>query len=205
MPPNLVLGEDGRLRKRLRSVTPKPPNTEYGHPRCYLRHTQNCSKKISREHPISDKILQELSWGETTILVDGVPWLGPGERQKLPATGLSSNILCDRHNSAFSPLDTEALIFFKKLRQIRDGNDDPSATYLCGPALELWALKAACGTYYSKNASIQRQRQVLYHRLDEIVIADAFFKNRWHRDYGLYINLIPLPRGQEDQYKYGQP
>jgi hypothetical protein len=132
-------------------------------------------------------------------VIDGVPWLAPGERRVSGITSLASNILCQRHNSALSPLDAEALLFFKKLKQIRDSEGGSSISYFCGPALELWALKAACGTFYSKNASIGRRQLIADHQIDEVVVADAFFRNRWHRDCGLYVNLTPLPQTGEDQ------
>ena len=94
--------------------------TGYSHSRCYRRHTKDCSPGISGEHPISRNVLKELS--APTVLVDGVPWLAVGERREMPITALESNILCARHNAAFSDLDAEAGLFVKKIKEIRTTN-----------------------------------------------------------------------------------
>ncbi len=52
------------------------------------------------------------------ITVGGFPWLG-GKEKTLATKGLTSKILCDRHNSALSGLDEVGIRFFEKLRAAR--------------------------------------------------------------------------------------
>src|SRR5688500_15498052 len=78
---------------------PPSPVTGFSHPDCYLNVTQNCSQKITGEHSISETALESI---HTVVKVSGVPWLlAPKD---IPVRSLTSNILCERHNSTFSPI-----------------------------------------------------------------------------------------------------
>ena len=163
--------------------------TGYSHPRCYRRHTKDCSPGISGEHPISRNVLKELS--TPTVLVDGVPWLAVGERREMPITALESNILCARHNAAFSDLDAEAGLFVKKIKEIRTTNGEflsqkSSLTIFSGEALEIWALKVAFGLFYAKYAAQNRQHLLARHTIDHSLM-DQALRAEWQPHCGLYL------------------
>jgi hypothetical protein len=105
---------DGKLRKKVKSIKPPGPATNYAHPNCYLRTTSDCSEEISREHYVSANILEQLGSDEG-IEVFGLPWFNPGKGKRLSVDNLTSKILCKRHNENLSPLDHEAGIFFREL------------------------------------------------------------------------------------------
>src|SRR5882672_5744136 len=98
------LRADGNVRKYVPSVRPRSPTTGQSQNGCYLGHAQDCAGGISGEHYISEIVLEQLS--EPAVAIDGVFWLPPGEQKIIGINSLTAKILCARHNSALSPLDT---------------------------------------------------------------------------------------------------
>jgi hypothetical protein len=142
--------------KESSSIRPPGPPTGYSHPRCYLGFTQNCSTTISREHFVSHGILRQIG---QSVSVRGAPWLQPGQTETYATKSLGSNILCVRHNSAFADVDTAAIRLFKFVNDI---TADLAKTTLSrkkkfylvsGEDLEMWAMKAFLGVFYSKRKS----------------------------------------------------
>jgi hypothetical protein len=88
------------------------------HSRCYLRHLNMCSNKLSGEHTISAVVLREI--GEENLRLGGAPWLDEGEERKIGINSLVTKRLCSAHNSALSPLDAEAGRFYRVLTQGAD-------------------------------------------------------------------------------------
>ena len=91
------------------------------------------------------------------ITIKGFPWLR-GKEKTLATKGLTSKILCDRHNSTLSGLDEVGIRFFEKLRA--PSVEKPlSHTVVSshiypfrGEMVELWMLKVLCGLIASENA-----------------------------------------------------
>jgi len=104
----------------------------------------------------------------------GLPWLKPGETKILGLDGMVSNVLCTRHNSALSPLDTAAGKIFRSFRDVcldlnpqRKSLSGKGKWFLVsGEALELWALKTLFGMFHGKLASRQGERLIGTHTLD---------------------------------------
>ncbi len=170
-------------------LLPKAPATGYAHPRCYLRHTRDCSTDISAEHFIS-KVLLEAMGG--SIEFTGLPWKAPDEVATLRPNNLVSNILCSRHNNALSPLDAAAGRTFRILQEIsRDiAPHNPSQAMdgrwflVSGEALELWCLKTLFGMFHAKIATHNGMRLIETHTLD----TDRFLHALRHRG-------LPVPCG----------
>lgn len=185
------LGADGNVRKYVPIVRPRPPTTGQSQNGCYLGHTHDCAGGISREHYVSEVVLEELS--EPAVAIDGVFWLAPGNRKIVGINSLAANILCVRHNSALSPLDTEAGQFLRTVKRIHAGLDTKSLSrkkvisVVSGEALEQWILKVACGLFFSKIASHERRQIANDHAIDDRIIAEGLFSKRWHRNCGLYM------------------
>jgi hypothetical protein len=120
--------------------------------------TQDCGTQISREHFISASVLAHFSG--KNVKVHGLPWLVGDQTKILPIRSLTGNILCRRHNEAFSGLDAEAGKFFTTMAEIhRDVLDKKTLSrrrkwYLFSGEddLELWLLKTAMGFFHSGNA-----------------------------------------------------
>lgn len=133
----------------------------------------DCGRGLSREHFISEGILRRLNTpapgqNEGALRVVGLPWLEKGVPQSLPPTALASRILCDRHNSALSPLDTVAGRFFDRLeaavifRDEPEGETSNALSIFSGLDVERWMLKLLCGLAASGNMSFSRDPQMSF-------------------------------------------
>jgi len=173
------------------SVQPRPPKTGCSQYGCYLSHTNDCGGGITGEHYVSRTVLEQLS--EPVVAIDGVHWLAPGERKIVGINSLTANILCGRHNSALSVIDAEASQFLRTIKSIHASLDSKSlsrkrlVSIVSGEALELWILKIACGLFYSKIASHDRQQVANDHAVEESLIAEGLFSKRWFPHCGLYM------------------
>jgi hypothetical protein len=184
------------VRKHLPSLRPPPPQTGRPQTGCYLSHTNDCGGGLSGEHYVSRAAIEQLS--EPVVAIDGLPRFAPGEQRVVSINSLTANILCGRHNSALSPLDDEAGQFLRTIKSIHARLNSKSLSrkrqmsIVSGEGLELWMLKIACGLFYSKIASQQRQQIAQDHAIDDSMIAEALFSKEWYRHCGLYMRA---PRG----------
>ena len=159
------LQPDGLPLWSLPSLGPPGASTGASHPKCYLNSTTNCSTKLSREHYISKNILLQFE----RLKASGFPWQAPDEDLEYRPDALTSKVLCTRHNSSLSPLDTAAGHAF---RQITDAmiyvtrnslSRRPAFFLASGDALELWGIKTLLGFFAAKIA-----------RSEGTVLADHF-------------------------------
>lgn len=74
---------------------------------------RDCDPTIPGEHFVSASVLSHL--GGQNVGLSGVPWLAGGATKDLPINAIKANILCKRHNEAFSQLDTIAGRFLEHL------------------------------------------------------------------------------------------
>jgi hypothetical protein len=105
--------------------------------RCHMRELGNCEPPISGEHLISEGVIEVLRAGGD-FTVSGLPWLEVGKTKKLAPKNLVAKCLCKGHNSALSPLDDCAILFFFVLRQCLEDTSAPSALLISGHDLERW-------------------------------------------------------------------
>lgn len=184
---------DGKLRKKIPSIEPPGPNTNFGHAGCYLRDTNNCSPDISREHYISANVLEQIAASEKAVKLSGAPFLAEGETKSLPVQALTAKILCQRHNTALSPLDQEAGRFFEMLtsammrKATGPGSTKRKLWLASGTAVELWMLKVACGFYFSGVGASNRNSISDTCSIDMGKVIDAF-GGKWEERAGLYFN-----------------
>ena len=154
------LDPDGVPRIKVPNLLPPGPLTNHSNEGCYLKSTRNCSERISKEHYVSRSILQQI--GEP-LRWTGLPWEKPGVEIKYGIGSLTSHILCDRHNSALSPLDRLAANAFRAIRTSSDELNIRSLSrrkkwfLVSGEALELWAFKVICGLFYASVAAQNKQ------------------------------------------------
>jgi hypothetical protein len=109
--------------KVIASYKPPPLLTGYSHPGCYMNWTGDCSTTTSGEHFISRTVLSILN--PQKLRIGGVSWLPKGQTKDLPLDALRANVLCGRHNSAWSGLDTMAGKFFRGVYGALALEDDP--------------------------------------------------------------------------------
>ncbi|WP_457103096.1 hypothetical protein [Mesorhizobium sp. URHB0026] len=95
--------------------------------------------------------------GDGKFSISGLPWLEDGETRVLPTGALTAKCLCQKHNSALSPLDNAALRFFTVLKS---GLDKGPSTNLIvsGHDVERWLLKTVKALATSKNLAKDRKR-----------------------------------------------
>ena len=86
------------------------PMTDYKS-NCWASPLADCGGKISREHLISQALFEEKS-----IVVKGLDWCSD-EAKTIGLSSLVAKILCEKHNSSLSDLDSAALDAFDVLRE----------------------------------------------------------------------------------------
>ncbi len=148
-----------RLFRRCAETRPPLPRTGHRSPGCFASVLKDCSPDITREHYVSAGILRMIGGGRE-VKVSGATWL-KGESKSLRVDSFASNMLCSRHNSALSPLDSAALQLFEKLQTLRVSSDQPDETHrdVCallvnGHDIERWCLKAMLGGLFSGNLGV---------------------------------------------------
>jgi SEC-C motif len=145
---------DGSPYKKICDYKPAGQPTGYSHPGCYMKWTRNCSPTLSGEHFISETVLSILN--PKSLRIAGAAWISEGETRDLPPSALKANVLCQRHNSAWSQLDQMAGKFFRALRAIYDDLERRSLSrtpmwhLFSGEELELWLLKTILGFFYAR-------------------------------------------------------
>ncbi|WP_415940085.1 YecA family protein [Streptomyces sp. 039-1] len=177
--------------------------TGYGHSKCYAAASNDCSEKISREHWLSADILRSITAGKT-ITVLGMPWQ-KGATHQLPVSALAANILCQRHNSALSPLDVTASSAFRVLWHFQEDqrrSPDPHGAefaLLNGGDLERWLLKLLWGAVAARALSYEGQPvQALRSSADADLLDYLFRDGSLPEGWGLYM------AGQPDRLFSGE-
>ena len=79
--------------------------------KCWANSLGDCDGKISREHTVSESLFKG-----TYVDVKGFSWC-KSEEKRIGLGSLTKKILCEKHNSALSPLDAAASHAFDVLRK----------------------------------------------------------------------------------------
>lgn len=167
----------------------------YAHPKCYLSHTNGCSTKITSEHYISHNLLNKIEQQNKTIDVAGLTWLPKGQLTSIGKKNLVSNILCDRHNSDLSPLDSAIGDLVDAIGSIDaeyQGASPVGRDYIIdGSHVERWVLKTVIGLVKSEQIKQRSGESFKLKRkcLELLCLPSAL----WPLGWGLYIDT---PIGQ---------
>ncbi len=124
------------------NTTPPAPKSGYSNPKCYARQLNDCSHSMSKEHFVSEAVLNLIRLENKQLKISGPVWLDRNEERRISIESISSKILCKRHNQALSGLDIIGMKFFRFLLQ-----ENYSEEYLMinGDEVERWMLKLLCG------------------------------------------------------------
>lgn len=123
--------------------------------KCYANILENCDSKISREHYIGQGIFDLMSGPSLTV--SGFPWQKRDATQQLRKSNLTAKVLCRKHNSELSPIDSSAQRFLETIYRCTRGGiqgivDVSQLGFdFDGRDLERWLLKVACGAIASGN------------------------------------------------------
>ena len=165
------------------NTRPPDPSTGYAHPNCYAKDLSDCSTDISGEHYISRALLVEMG-GKPQIA--GFSFQSQNTLRCVGVEALTSRILCKRHNSCLSPLDSEAQRCLRALRafdaDLQDGGTPTSdEATINGPDLERWMLKVLIGMNHAKlldSTGVRRSASM---------IRILFGREQWPTGWGLYV------------------
>jgi hypothetical protein len=113
---------------------------------CYAAPLRDCDGKgLTKEHYISEALLKLFG---KTFIADGFAWqTGP---RSLSPGALTAKVLCERHNSALSPLDTAIRNLYSALDRA-DTGQQAGDRLLDGEDVERWAVKVLLGLTTSGN------------------------------------------------------
>lgn len=87
--------------------------------------------------------------------VSGLRWQSGDGPASFAPDALASKVLCDRHNSALSPLDAIAVRLFRSFDELHAAGSEIRVLYLfSGHDVERWLLKILCGLVVGKHLSL---------------------------------------------------
>ena len=133
---------------------------------CYAVHLGNCAGGRSREHYISESVLEIAG---TSIQISGFPWQRAGETADVGAASLAAKILCGRHNEQLFPVDSAGKGFLAGLKssfqEASEGGFSNKTYQTHGKLLELWLLKVLCGTLRLRRVAVpEKWIDILFQR-----------------------------------------
>lgn len=173
----------------------KPPakiyvseSNQFSNSRCYANCLRSCSKKLSREHILSQSIQKQLGGGNE-VDVFGFPFQEQ-HPQTFSISSLASKVLCSNHNAALSPLDTEAgKLFEKSLAIVQDFSLAEKMCLFAGEDIELWMLKTMLGMIRAKQTSSLNSEGISKQEYDykQDWVEILFQKKAWPVGWGLYV------------------
>ena len=129
--------------------------TGLANPSCYAQVLCDCVPGMSREHFLSEGLLEMISWDDRRlgVKVQGLAFQKQGTIGEMAINGLASRILCERHNGLLSKFDTEGKNLFVALDAMNsaEGKVDavPKDFRIVGDRIERWMLKTLLGCLYS--------------------------------------------------------
>ncbi|HLX00331.1 MAG TPA: hypothetical protein VKR82_16950 [Candidatus Acidoferrales bacterium] len=132
---------------------------------------------------------------DDVVSVEGLEWC-EGKVRRIGLTGLTSKILCTRHNNALSEVDVGGIKAFDTFRQGTRLSNVRSAlrpriwqverTTINGPLLERWLLKTLINFTYGRDLPIGRDN-LSPGKPSEQLVRIAFGLDRFVAGAGLYI------------------
>ena len=167
----------------------------YLHPKCYARGHGSCSRKISKEHFISENLLRQMELNGT-VKVCGLACQASEQFNifGIKHKNLAPKILCEYHNSVLSPLDKTMGEFFEIIgdfdRATSPSSQNPISEQkeFSGDEIEKWMLKCLLGMTVSDN--LKESTHLKPECLDIL-----FDKMDWPKGWGLYFK-------SSDQFYY---
>lgn len=158
--------------------------------KCWANSLRNCSNRISGEHIFSDSIFINKA-----ISVKGFDWCKE-EFKKVGLNSLTRNVLCKKHNSMLSPLDSEAKVFadslrkFEKINSIRNSKTPTNPTVIKyevnGYLIERWFLKTLINVSIMGDSPIGEE-STISGRPSKRLVDIAFGEQEFRKHEGLYI------------------
>ena len=125
------------------------------------------------------------------MTIEGLPWIPNNESKIISVDSLTTKTLCERHNNALSPLDSEACKLFSKIGEYDSSFLVPPTkdeiSILSGEDIEMWMLKTACGFVSAKQ--IGNNNKIKNTQIKQIWIDILAGKAQWPEHWGLYVKV----------------
>ena len=160
---------------------PSAPQTGKSERKCIFASHSDCGGGKSGDHFLSASVMRQIATTRITLV-------GPGYARSaaVRSDSFKVNLLCRRHNSALSPLDTEAGRLFRAVqdteRALARQAEPRLRTYLfAGLDIERWLTKTLLGAYYGKVTNVAPGT----HELPPHTM--SLFEGSLVAPYGLYI------------------
>ena len=151
-----------------------------------MRELGSCDGRISGEHSHSIMLLLK---EEGEFSISGVPWLAEGETKIVSPSTLTANCLCQKHNSALSPLDAAAGHFFAAVKSSLEGTPRSARYLISGHDIERWLLKTVKALAAKKNLALGRQPLSDSFSSDVQVLDTIDDPHGWPEGAGLYCTM----------------
>lgn len=174
--------------------------------RCWAACLDDCDEKIYREHTVSSCLFKS-----PKVIVQGFPWC-LDEPKTIGLANLVSKILCKKHNSMLTVVDSAALQAFNVFRQLVLLNNTRENISLRkgfkwtvrnfridGPLLERWFLKTLINVAIGGNLKIGPEAARVGMPSFELVQI-AFGRRSFQEWAGMYTSAYP---GQQIHSKDG--
>jgi hypothetical protein len=152
--------KNGNIELSPKNIDPSMPATGHSNRKCYFAFTNDCDRKISREHIISRVVLSKISDKQINVTKNGVT-----TTYSLDSSSLTTKRMCRRHNTAINPIDYQAGRFIEAVIRAQNvalnkANTNQRLFLFHGFDLERWLLKTLLNVYYSRQ-SVDPQKFVL--------------------------------------------
>lgn len=182
--------KNGRIQLAPKSLSPPQPKTSHQNRKCILKWTSDCCAKISGDHIVSKAVLRVIT--EKKIILSSS---GSSREHSIDSNSLKTNRLCRRHNSALSPIDSQAARFFRAFVAIHNSLSGIQASqrlyFFDGIDIERWMLKTMLMTYYAKLSNVTPDQ----YKLPEYTF--KLFQCDLVQPLGLYVPTSTSPTGKD--------
>jgi len=173
--------------------------SDFRHPRCWASSRGGCDRKISLEHYVSDTVLGAIG----IEYLRGAAYTGGRSDVHISRSNFGSKVLCRRHNSDLSGLDTHARLLFLTQRLFLAEINKPEFTPvdeqidISGDLLEKWLLKCLVAQTTAKIFTADTER--LQPPDLALTAALVFDEAPWPQRWGLWMKhrpdiVLDLPR-----------
>lgn len=162
---------------------------------CYASALGDCEGGLTREHYVSETILNHIAAAGGGYRIGGFHWQRPDGTPSPSIASMTARVLCARHNERLSDLDSEALKLFQFLedwtpRVLREENIGDIVHSMKGELLERWLLKVLTGVVASNNAA--RDGSPIRGKLPSREAVETLFGLRPFPDhFGLSVTAAP--------------
>lgn len=153
--------------------------SSFSHPNCYAKGYGECDKTISKEHFVSQAILENFE----TILPENVEYLKGYIKTPIKPTALSVKCLCEYHNHMLSSLDGMIGIFFEEIMRFHEEKN--RGVVFNGKNIERWFAKCLIG-YVATNKLHHNGKYYTLEDIDPSIVKFLFEGSPLDDEIGLY-------------------